>query len=202
MNLALFLLLAADPVFFYSKSFPGSFPPYTSLTIKADGTGEYREAKDEETPSPFKLRPTEVEQIHALAKKLDYFDRTIESGLKVAKMGDKTFRWEQDGQVKEQVFNYTQDLDAQALHEWCEKIVESQQLYFAFERAVKHDKLGVNQAILRIEAAWDRRRLVCLEQFLPLLNRVAKSSSYLNMARDRAVRLQEVIQATLGQAAL
>jgi len=60
--------------------------------------------------------------------------------------------------------------------------------YFALERAAKFDKLGVNQAILKLEAAWTggagRRRSV-----LPLLDRVAKNESYLNMARDRAAKL-------------
>ena len=63
-------------------------------------------------------------------------------------------------------------------------------MYFIdLERAAKYDKLGVNSALLKLEAAWDRHRLVALPLFLPLLDRVDKNDAYLNMARERAARL-------------
>jgi hypothetical protein len=46
-----------------------------------------------------------------------------------------------------------------------------------------------------VEAAYDRQRIVGLDQFLPLLDRVAKNSSYLNIARDRAAALAEMMRA-------
>ena len=68
-------------------------------------------------------------------------------------------------------------------------MAESGQYYYELEKTVKFDKLGVNQAILKLESAWDRKHLVGVAMYVPLLDRVAKNDSYLNMARDRAEKL-------------
>jgi hypothetical protein len=63
---------------------------------------------------------------------VDHFKRPLESGLNVAKMGEKTFRWK-TGETKNEVkFNYSQDADAKVLHEWFEKITETAQHYIAW----------------------------------------------------------------------
>ena len=67
-----------------------------AITVDKDGAATYREAKDED-PETFKLEPDMVQAIFGLADKLDHFKRPLESGLKVAKTGDKTFRWENGG---------------------------------------------------------------------------------------------------------
>jgi hypothetical protein len=186
--------LAGDPSLFYSKSFPGSTPPYMEVRLAADGSVEYRETPDE-AALRFKLKEAELKPVLELTAKLDNFSRPLESGLPVARMGEKTFRYEKDGEKKEVKFNYSQDLDAQALLEWFERITESARYYYDLERAVKFDRLGVNHAILKLESAWDRQRLVAVDLFEPLLNRVIKNDVYLNMARERAAKLAEAFRA-------
>ena len=66
---------------------------------------------------------------------------------------------------------------------------ESAQYNIELERAARYDKLGVNQAILKLEAAWDRKRLLGLDQYLKMLDRISNNDSYLNMARERAQKL-------------
>ncbi len=53
-------------------------------------------------------------------------------------------------------------------------------------RAIRFDKLGVNDAVLRVDTAWSQKRLVGREQFLPLLDRIAKNETFVNLARDQA----------------
>jgi hypothetical protein len=185
----------AEPQIFYSKSFPGSVPAYLEITLEKSGDGVYKEAPDDEQPLKFKLGRKATQEVFALAEKLGHFSRPLESGLPVAKMGEKTFRWVDGERKSEQKFNYTTDLDAQALHSWFEKITETEQHLIALERTVRFDKLGVNKALLQMQAAIERDRLVALEQFLPWLDRVAKNDSYLNMARERAASLAEAIRA-------
>ena len=72
------------------------------------------------------------------------------------------------------------------LQDWFERITETQRLHFDLERTAKFDRLGVNKTLLQIESAFDRKRLVGVDRFLPLLDRVAKNDSYLHMARERA----------------
>jgi len=192
-----FLVLAAmagfafgadQPRVTYTKSFPGSDPAYMATTVDKDGAVTYRETKDEE-PETFKLEPEMVQAIFDLAEKLDHFKRPLESGLKVARTGDKTFRWENGAETSEAKFNYSADENARLLQDWFERISESERAMMNLRRAIRFDKLGVNDAVLRVDTAWSQKRLVGREQFLPLLDRVAKNEGFVNLARDRAARL-------------
>ncbi|MBL0160296.1 MAG: hypothetical protein IPP47_24900 [Bryobacterales bacterium] len=184
------LAFAQDaPKIFFSKTFPGSRPAYMEVRLDRDGRAEYREGPDEDNPVVLKLAKEDVDTIFALADKLEHFNKELESGLKVARMGDKLLRWQHGAEKHEAKFNYSADPDAQAIHDWFERINESALYFIDLERAAKYDKLGVNSALLKLEAAWDRHRLVALPLFLPLLDRVDKNENYLNMARERAARL-------------
>lgn len=189
------VLCAADARLFFSKSFPGSSPAYVAITVEQSGAGEYKEAPDDDNPLKFQLRPADTAEMFGLADKLDRFKRPLESPLKVAQMGMKTFRFEEGGKSTEVKFNFSEDLDARLLTDWFERISETGQNYYALERAVKYDKLGVNQALLQFNIAMDRKRIVSPELFLPMLDRVAKNATYLNMARTRAANLADSIRA-------
>lgn len=192
-------LLAAIPVLaqprlVYSKSFPGSVPPWVQITLERDGKAVYKESPDDEQPLKFEMSKEETDQIYALAGKLEFFKNPLESGLKVANMGMKTFRWEDGSKSQEQKFNYSQDETARALQDWFEKMTEAEQLFIAVERAVRYDKLGANKALLQLQAAMERGRLVGGAQFLPMLDRVIKNESFLHMARERASALADSIR--------
>ena len=197
-----FVLLAAiagvafgadGPRVSYTKSFPGSDPAYMAATVDKDGATTYRETKDEE-PETFKLEPEPVQAIFDLADKLDHFKRPLESGLKVAKTGDKTFRWENGTEASEVKFNYSLDENAKLLQDWFERISESERAMMNLRRAIRFDKLGVNDAVLRVDTDWSQKRLVGREQFLPLLDRIAKNEGFVNLARDRAARLADALR--------
>lgn len=191
-------LLAADNTaarVIFSKSFPGSTPPYVQITISKSGEGLYQEEKNDEDPLKFQLTDAEAAQIFDLAGKLDHFAHALESGLKVANMGKKTFRWEGDGDPHEETFNYSEDLNAKTLNDLFESISESERARIGLENSVRFDKLGVQDAILRIEVLRDQKRLIAQAQFLPMLDRVAKNESFMNMARERAATLADNIRA-------
>jgi hypothetical protein len=186
--------LQAAPRIFYSKYFKGSSPEYTEIVVESSGDAVYKEAADDNDPLKFKLAEGDTRAIFAVAVKLDYFKRPVESGLKVANMGMKTFRYE-DGDVKNEVkFNYSEDLDAQALLGWFERIAESEQRFVDLDRTVHFDKLGVNDAILRLQITYDAKRLIAPEQFLKLLDRVANNESFMHVARERAAELAETFR--------
>jgi hypothetical protein len=196
---ALFLcagLWGADgPRLFYSKSFPGSVPAFVSVTLDKSGNGEYREAVDEEPPLKFRMSAAEAAEIFGLVEKLDYFKRPLEAPVKVAFMGTKTFRLENGPEKGEVKFNYSEDPDARLLADWFERISESQQHLINLERSAKYDRLGVLKALLMLESAMDRNRVVAMQQYLPLLDRIAKNESYLHSARQRAANLADGIRA-------
>jgi hypothetical protein len=189
------LLFAADPPrLFYSRDFPGSTPAYLQVIVLKSGDADYREAKDDELPLKFKLAPDEVEEVFALAEKLDRFKRPLEAPVKVAFMGTKTFSWEEGDQKAEVKFNYSADPTAQELQDWFERMAESAELRIDLERAAKYDHLGVFKALLMLESAMERGRLVAPDQFLPILDRVAKNENYMHTARARAAEIAEAIR--------
>jgi hypothetical protein len=195
--LAVPVLVAAAPRMTFSKSFPGSVPPYLEITVDRSGAAEYKEDPKDDNPLKFQLSQSDADAIFGLADRLDHFARPLESGLKVANMGQKTFRYTgDDGASHEVTFNYSEDLEAKTLLDWFERISETERILIELERSVRFDKLGVQDAILRIEVERDQKRLVAEEQFLPMLDRIVKNESYLHMARTRAAALAESIRAS------
>jgi hypothetical protein len=187
-------LLQASPRIVYTKAFPGSAPPWAQIAVERDGKAVYREAPDDEQPIKFALTQEDTDAIFALAEKLNHFKDPLESGLKVANMGTKTLRWDDGGKGQEVSFNYSQNEDCRAIHDWFEKMNETQQIYIAVERTVKYDKLGANKALLQLQALMEKNRFSGGLHFLPLLERVVKNETYLNMARDRASMLIDWIK--------
>jgi hypothetical protein len=198
-RLSLLLLLfsgmaPAAPRLFYSKYFKGSVPEFTAITVERSGQVTYQEAKDDDNPIKVQMTEAETQQLFDLAEKLDKFQHPIESGLKVANMGTKTFRFE-DGTEKHEVqFNYSIDTVAQALLDCFERIAETEQDFSELERTAHYDKLGVNDALLVLDISMEHKRVVAAQQFLPLLDRIAKNDSYLHIARERASALAEAIR--------
>jgi hypothetical protein len=190
------LLSAGDvPRICYSKSFPGSVPPYVGITIDQSGAGEYKEAPDDENPLKFQIKEADVKELFDLIEKLDHFRHPLESPLKVAFMGMKTFRFENGAEKTEVKFNFSEDQAARDLADCFEKVSESEQHRINLERAAKYDKLGVMKALLQFESSWDRKRIVGAEQFLPILDRIAKNETYLHEARLRAAKMADAIRA-------
>jgi hypothetical protein len=183
----------------YTKSFPGSSPAYVAITVERSGAVSYKEEVDDD-PEKFQLEESGTDVMFDLAARLDHFKHPLESGLKVANMGVKTFRWEDEGAASEQKFNYSLDESAKALHDWFEAITETERLFAELKRAARHDKLGVHEALIHIESTWMQKRLTGADQFLPLLDSIAQNEIYLHMARQRAAMLGEAIRASKAKA--
>src|ERR1017187_5877080 len=177
---------AAPPRLFSSRVFPGSAPAYLEVTLEANGDAAYREAVDDELPVKFHLNEAETREVFGLADKLDHFTHPLEAPVKVAFIGTKTFRWENGAEKGEVKFNYSEDLSARALQEWFERMAESAEHRLELERTAKYDRLGLVNALNLLASAYERKRLVALDQFLPMLDRVSNNENYMHTARATA----------------
>jgi hypothetical protein len=186
--------LCAAPKLFYSKYFKGSVPEYVAITVERDGQTTYQEAKEDDNPIKIQLDRASVDAMFDLAEKLGSFQRPIESGLKIANLGVKTFRFEDGSEQHEVQFNYSEDLNAQALLDRFERITETEQHFVNLDRTAHFEKLGVDEVLLQMEVTWDHNRLVDPQQFLPLLDRIAKNESYLHISQERAAALADAIR--------
>ncbi len=188
--------LAAEPKLTYIRSFPGSVPPYFEIKVDRTGALEYKESAADDHPLKAQLPSAQTDSLFALAGKLNYFKSPIESGLKVANTGKKTFRYEdENGTVSETVFNYSTSLDARDLLQDFENIAATENAYLELDSAMHYDKLGVNDALAVIESLWLNKQLADPPQFFPLLTRIASHESYMHLVRDRAARLKDEFQA-------
>ena len=132
--------------------FPEASPAYMQVTLDKTGNAEYRERPDDELPLKFKLTEAETQEVFDLAEKLDYFKHPLESPLKVAFMGTKTFRYENGAQKTEVKFNYSRGTARPAITRTGSSAWPNPpQHRIDLERAAKYDKLGVDKAIRLLE---------------------------------------------------
>ena len=193
--LACFAAAADPPRIFFSRAFPGSTPEYIEIQLDKTGDVQYREAKDDDQPLKFHLDDSDTRTVFDLVEKVDFFKHPLESQLKVAFMGTKTFRYENGDQKSEVKFNYSEDVNARTLLDWFERMAESAQHRIDLERAAKYDRLGVVKALTLLESAMMRKRLVGVDQYLPILDRISKNETYMHTARAQASEIAEGIRA-------
>src|SRR5579863_10732995 len=87
---AVMTVAADDARIVYSKTFPGSTPAYFAVTIERSGSATYNESQDADNAEPMQMEEKVTRQIFDLAQKLDHFKHPLESGLKIANLGQKT----------------------------------------------------------------------------------------------------------------
>ena len=188
---------AATPKLVFTRSFPGSVPEYICVSIDRAGVMQYKESKKDDQPVTAQLQGPETAALFSMAEKLDYFKSSLESGLKVANTGKKTFRYEDEsGSPTEVSFNYSVNEVAKQLLDRFEQIAATERAYVELEGAVRYDKLGVNDALAEVESLWLRKQLAAPQQFFPLLTRITTHESFMHLVRERAARLKDEFQAT------
>jgi len=202
MRALLTLLLAVGiagaeegPRIIFSKSFPGSLPAFFRISVEPTGAATYNESQDPDNAEKLQLESGVAGDLFQMAERLDHFNKPLESGLKVANMGMKTLRWEGGGENREAKFNYSTNEDAKLLADRFETIAVCAQTLLELRRAIRHDRLGVNAAVVKIQGLWNDKRLVATADFLPVLDQVAGDEVYIHMARERAARIADAIRA-------
>jgi hypothetical protein len=179
----------------FSKSFPGSQPAFFLITVERTGAASYNESQDPDNAEKLQIDPGATGEMFQMAERLDHFNKPLESGLKVANMGEKTLRWEGGGESWQSKFNYSTNEDAKLLADRFEGIAVCAQTLLDLRRSIRHDRLGVNAVVLRIQGMWNDKRLVATADFLPLLDKVANDEVYIHMARERAAQIADAIRA-------
>jgi hypothetical protein len=180
----------------FTKEFPGSKPAYTFVSVSKGGDLLYKEQPNDDQPVKAQLPPNDTNSLFGLASKLNFFNDKLDSGLKVANTGKKTFRYDDgQGKISEAVFNYSTSPLAQQLLSRFENIAATERAYIMLDETSRFDKLGVNDALAQVEELWLHKQLAAPLQFIPLLNKIASHQSYMHLARERAARLRSEFQA-------
>jgi len=185
-------LFAGPAKLTFTKTFAGSIPEFCSVEVDATGALVYKESTNDAQPVTTQLPPSDVTKLFDLAKSLEFFKSPIESGLKVANTGKKTFRYDsEDGKSNEVVFNYSTLEPAQKLLDRFEDIAATERAWSDLDRTVHFDHLGINDSLAEVESLWNNNHLAAPAQFIPLLNRITSHPSIMHLARERAARLKD-----------
>ncbi|MBV9765878.1 MAG: hypothetical protein JOZ48_13615, partial [Acidobacteriaceae bacterium] len=118
---------AGTPKLTFTRSFPGSVPDYIYVDIDRTGALQYKESPKDDQPVKAQLQESDAATLFSLAEKLEYFKLPLESGLKVANTGKKTFRYQdENGSPTEVSFNYSTNETARQLLDRFEQIAATE----------------------------------------------------------------------------
>lgn len=194
-NLLLRPLLAQEPAgarLTFIKVFPGSQPEYIHITVEENGHAIYRggSADNPDEPDIFQLSPEFTRRLFSLAAELGYFQSIkLETDKPVAHMGEKTFIYEKAGHRSTVSYNYTTNQTAETLRELFENLARGRILLGELEQRLVFDRLGLMDTVRRLEREFNAQRLVELDQFVPVLEKIAQDGGVMSLARTRAQAL-------------
>jgi hypothetical protein len=173
----------------YRKVFKTSYPEFVEIKISELGSATYdiRQLDEQPSPQPFEISRALVDRVFQLAAQLhDFNGVNLDVHRRIANLGEKTFRYEKGGEVHEATFNYTLDGTANQLLDIFEGLGRQQVDMDNLQRAMRYDRLGVNDALLRLEGDYNNKLIPAPERLLPTLDQLASDEKYLDMARQRA----------------
>lgn len=189
------LLTAAWPVFAgdatltYRKVFKGSVPEFVEIKVSDSGKCSFdiRQLAEPPMPEPFDISQILRAKIFSLAAELGNFRSVdLEVHRSIANLGQKTFRYEKDGETHETIYNYTLNTAGSQLQQIFEGLSRQQDHMQTLQRRAKYDRLGVNDALLELQADLDNKVLPEPERLLPVLEQISNDTRILDMARQRA----------------
>jgi hypothetical protein len=181
----------------FHKVFKSSFPEFVEIRVNEAGHGTYdiRQLDEEASPQPFEISRSLVQRIFALTSQLHYFQGLkLDVHRRVANLGQKTFRYEKGGQAHEVTFNYTINSVADQLLTIFEGLARQQEDLSDLERTMRYDRLGVDKALVHLEADLNSKSLPDPERLLPTLDQLAADDHFIDLARQRARALAERIR--------
>lgn len=176
----------------YEKVFRGSSPEYVRITLDENGETTFQggSADRPDAPESFQLSSTVVARLFGLAAELNHFrSGELDSGYRVAFMGQKTFTYEK-GSVRGQAsYNHTRSPAAAELQLWFDRIAHGRILAAQLEHRLLFDRLGLLETLREFEREFNAGHIVDPDQFVGVLERLASDPRLMQLARTRAQSL-------------
>jgi len=181
----------------FTKLFKGRVPEYVRVSVAENGEATYQGGSelDPGELETFRVSPALTARLLALTAELGYFrGLSLESRHDVADLGRKTFVWESGGERAEVTYNFTENQAAEELQQLCEGLGRGRHWIREIESRLVFDRLGVLGVLREFERDFNTGALVEVEQFVPVLERVAGDRRLMRLAQTRAQRLLERIR--------
>lgn len=180
------------PIVTFTLNFPDYKPPFYSISIESSGRAEYKstpEANNVGDPYIVKFVASEATRTRLFdaARQSNYFDGKWEyTKNRVAFTGTKTLTFKNSDQEHTTTYNWSENPTIQEVTALFQNIAEAIELGRQLEDKYRYDKLGVDAILKILEQDAKDKRLAELQAIQPILFRVAKDSSLMNISRRRA----------------
>ena len=182
----------------FRRIFKSSAPEFIEISVREDAddaTYEIRQLDEDPGATKFQVSSQLRARMFALAGELKNFQgQDLDVHRKIANLGEKTFRWEREGQTHEVKFNYTLNSAASQLLQIFEGLARQEELLALLERRMKYDRLGINDALLQFETELNRKLLPEPQRALPTLDQIAGDPRFIEIGRQRARNLADRIR--------
>lgn len=196
--LSAFAAAPADgPTIIYRKIFKSSYPEYVQIKVSQNGAATYdiRQLDEDSDPVTFQINPPLVQHVFDLASKLHNFQGVdLDIHRRIANLGEKTFVYTKGTESHEVKFNYTLDENATQLLNIFEGLARQESDLSNLQRVMRYDRLGVNDALIQIEADYNSKTFPEPERLLGALDQVSADDKFIDIARQRARTLASRIR--------
>jgi hypothetical protein len=199
--------VATPPVVSYTQSFPEGTPPFFNISIESSGRAEYKSTpKPKNEGDPYILKFTTSEptrtRVFELARQLKYFHGNFDyTKNKVAFTGTKTLAYKDADREESTSYNWSENQLVQELTSLFQSTEETIELGHQLEEKYRFDKLGVDAVLKALEQEAKDNRLAEVQAIQPILTRVAKDTTLMNISRRRAEFLLAKIPKTAAPSA-
>jgi hypothetical protein len=183
---------APVPTITFTQNWQDAFPPFYSIGIGATARGAYQSTpKPNNVGDPYYLKfvvsNETLTKLFDLSRQLNFFDGNWDfKKSKIAFTGTKTLHYKNGDQEHETSYNWSDNVQMQQITAIFQNISETIELGRKLEDTYRFDKLGVDAVLKRMEQAAKDNRLIELQTVQPILVRIAKDTSMMNISRRRA----------------
>lgn len=181
----------------YRRIFKSSYPEFVEISINEDGSGTFdiRQLDDTASPQPMQIGLPLVHKMFELADSLhDFQGVDLDVHRRIADLGQKTFTYKKGAEVHEVTFNYTLNNPAQQLLAIFEGLQRQELDVSDMERVMRYDHLGIADVITRVQSDVKDKLIPEPDALLPALDQVAADSDLMDMSRQRARAIAELIR--------
>lgn len=188
------------PTITFSQNWPEAIPPFYSIAIAANGQASYQatpKANNEGDPYlvKFEASAETKAKLFDLAKALNHFNGNWNyKKNRIAFTGDKTLTYKNGIEEYRTTYNWSDNLQIQKITSIFQGISETVELGRLLTEKYRFDKLGVDAELKKLESAAKAGRLEEIQAIQPILSKIAKDSSMMNITRRRAEFLLSKIQ--------
>jgi hypothetical protein len=166
------------------------------LDGKGKGKFNFKKRQEDALEIDFELKPAKVETLLSYFVRADFLNETknFVSPRKVADMGLKTVRFENGARKREVTFNYTEDRTMMDIVDFFENLCQQEKSLFEMGLALKYDRLGIPKKLDELERNLTAKRIVEPERFAPVLEKIYRDESLMNLARTEAKKILSKIE--------